>query len=845
MVRVFLKGGVWKNSEDEILKAAIQKYGKQQWARVASLLNRKTAKQAKARWQEWLDPTIRKVEWNQQEEQQLLHLAKLLPAQWKTIAPMIGRTAVQCQEHYEKLLDDAAAAAGGSSSNNSGDISGTASLREQTGLRPGQIDPHPENKPAKPDPIDMDEDEMEMLQEARARLANTQGKKAKRKQREQILNQAKRLADLQKRRELKQSGLLSSQTKKKSSKRKNEIDFGVEIPFHKIAPAGFHDVSNENNSNEIIRQQRMSKINYQQMNENLYRTRDKETAMMKQKEINRLRILEQSNEQYLKAASSSTKSSNDNDNDANHITMFRQPLQLPAPTTTGDRQDDADEYDLESVYNNHNPKSVTSRKLATRTLLSSSNHDHYGNDNDDVMSRFTTATTAAVAVTNNHKKLSRSEMIQQALQLRDNERGPTPLLYSDLHAEQDDDDENGNDDRKLPARPTGTTMMDYEDTAVDGTQTSSAFPSSKTKTIQEIARQQKKAIKEAQAALAKALASLPVPQYEYELALPPSSTVTDDEFHDNNDDMDVVTPDQAEIEENERMERRRKAMKEYEARSSVLKRPELPRPPVHLCSAVFPQQIQIVSSKNTLHNESSLLVAKEVQTLTVHDANTFPILDHSDSSSKKNKKKRKGDDVNPNTSSNTMEIQELEIIPEDELSAAKRMVDEEYNSLLQDRIDTVIRDGHASDQVTALQYLTSINMRTSRSGMDLVRNIESLCSEYDMLAEATQKLKKKNDKVANKLQITNGGYVKRSVELQDQIQQLHMKLLESNIELTVYTSLQSNEAHGYQQRVQQLQKQIQSLRTIESQLQKQYGNIIIEKRRQEVTQSTATTDGTV
>jgi hypothetical protein len=34
-----------KNSEDEILKAAIMKYGKNQWARVASLLPRKTAKQ--------------------------------------------------------------------------------------------------------------------------------------------------------------------------------------------------------------------------------------------------------------------------------------------------------------------------------------------------------------------------------------------------------------------------------------------------------------------------------------------------------------------------------------------------------------------------------------------------------------------------------------------------------------------------------------------------------------------------------------------------------------------------------------------------------------------------------
>ena len=38
----------------------------------------------------------------------------------------------------------------------------------------GEIDPNPESKPARPDPQDMDEDELEMLSEARARLANTQ-----------------------------------------------------------------------------------------------------------------------------------------------------------------------------------------------------------------------------------------------------------------------------------------------------------------------------------------------------------------------------------------------------------------------------------------------------------------------------------------------------------------------------------------------------------------------------------------------------------------------------------------------------------------------------------------------
>ena len=48
----------------------------------------------------------------------------------------------------------------------------------------------------------MGEDELEMLSEARARLANTQGKKAKRKAREKQLEEARRLATLQKRREL-------------------------------------------------------------------------------------------------------------------------------------------------------------------------------------------------------------------------------------------------------------------------------------------------------------------------------------------------------------------------------------------------------------------------------------------------------------------------------------------------------------------------------------------------------------------------------------------------------------------------------------------------------------------
>ena len=48
----------------------------------------------------------------------------------------------------------------------------------------------------------MDEDEKEMLQEARARLANIKGKKATRKEREKKMGALRRMASLQKIREL-------------------------------------------------------------------------------------------------------------------------------------------------------------------------------------------------------------------------------------------------------------------------------------------------------------------------------------------------------------------------------------------------------------------------------------------------------------------------------------------------------------------------------------------------------------------------------------------------------------------------------------------------------------------
>jgi pre-mRNA-splicing factor CDC5/CEF1 len=247
-----VKGGVWTNIEDEILKASVSKYGLNQWARVSSLLARKTPKQCKARWTEWLDPGIRKIEWSREEDEKLLHLAKLMPTQWRTIAPIVGRTATQCLERYQKLLDEAEARESGELSLGGPDGGETAapSADDVRKLRPGELDPDPESKPARPDTIDLDEDEKEMLSEARARLANTQGKKAKRKARERQLEESRRLAVLQKRRELKTAGI----NIKVTTKKKGQMDYNADVPFEKAPAPGFYDTQEERARNEHDRE---------------------------------------------------------------------------------------------------------------------------------------------------------------------------------------------------------------------------------------------------------------------------------------------------------------------------------------------------------------------------------------------------------------------------------------------------------------------------------------------------------------------------------------------------------------------------------------------------------------
>mmetsp|Transcript_18332 Transcript_18332/g.25489 ORF Transcript_18332/g.25489 Transcript_18332/m.25489 type:complete len:332 (-) Transcript_18332:12-1007(-) len=165
-----LRSGVWKDTEDQILKAAVMKYGLNQWDRISSLLINKTARQCKSRWIFWLNPKLKKSQWSFEEDERLIYLSYIFPSQWSTIAPYLNRTPEQCVERFDKLVNLKA-----------------VYVKEKDYI----IDPryttykdyniNLDTKPPVKNNITEDYEMQNILVEARARLANTKGKKAMRK----------------------------------------------------------------------------------------------------------------------------------------------------------------------------------------------------------------------------------------------------------------------------------------------------------------------------------------------------------------------------------------------------------------------------------------------------------------------------------------------------------------------------------------------------------------------------------------------------------------------------------------------------------------------------------------
>eukprot|EP00742_Colponemidia_sp_Colp-10_P004218 GILJ01004500.1.p1 GENE.GILJ01004500.1~~GILJ01004500.1.p1 ORF type:complete len:774 (+),score=166.84 GILJ01004500.1:37-2358(+) len=763
-MRIAIKGGVWKNTEDEILKAAVMKYGLNQWARISSLLVRKSAKQCKARWYEWLDPSIKKTEWTREEDEKLLHLAKLFPTQWRTIAPSVGRTAAQCLDRYEQLLDMAQ----GKEENED----------DPRKLKPGEIDPQPETKPARPDPVDMDEDEKEMLSEARARVANTRGKKAKRKAREKQLEEAKRLAAIQKRRELKAAGLDF-----KNRRRVRGIDYNAEVPFEKRPPPGFYQAGADE---EPKPDPSFAKLSIQQLEG---KRRDEDEARRRREDTKRMKKMEQ----YDMAAAIMKQ------NQATDPLSIkkRSKLVLPAPQLS--------ERELEEIVKSgYAGEEGEAGGEATKALM--------GN-----------YSTAAATPTPMRTPRTHDSIMQEAMNAVALRNAETPLQGGENTPLHPSDFSGVTPKRAVSSTPNrlatpstvngaGMTPSRGGSASVRRTPIRDSMGINEESLEQEAInkREEKQRLNSIRQQLRTGLKSLPKPVNAYEIVMPDLPEEED-------------TAEQAEEDAEERLARERRDMEEKEQallrkRSQVVQR-DLPRPFI-----VYPDAFKVSTEPTTkpapgsvdeLKQRAESMLMKEMLNMVTYDAVKYPVNDPAARIPKK--------------------APTLDDFEESEIRVAHELLQQEV-----DVVKTAL--GHGKLAYSAVSkawedcyqdfiYLPEHKQYGLFSTASVKQRTDALQQMFEITRQRVDEEVKRVNKLESRLTITTGGYQKRNESLRQQIETLHSDYVQVTNQLDVFRTLQAQETGAIRSRIESLKAELEGPRNQETALQARYSALIQEKER--------------
>ncbi|EOY10929.1 Pre-mRNA splicing factor component Cdc5p/Cef1 [Theobroma cacao] len=797
-MRIMIKGGVWKNTEDEILKAAVMKYGKNQWARISSLLVRKSAKQCKARWYEWLDPSIKKTEWTREEDEKLLHLAKLMPTQWRTIAPIVGRTPSQCLERYEKLLDAACAR---DENYEPGD--------DPRKLRPGEIDPNPESKPARPDPVDMDEDEKEMLSEARARLANTRGKKAKRKAREKQLEEARRLASLQKRRELKAAGIDTRQRKRK----RKGIDYNSEIPFEKRPPPGFYDVADED---RLVEQPKFPTTIEELEGK---RRVDIESQLRKQ-DIAKNKIAQRQD-----APSAILQANKLNDPET---VRKRSKLMLPAPQISDHELEEIAKMGYASDLLAGNDE-LAEGSGATRALLA-----NYSQTPRQGMTPLRTPQRTPAgkgdAIMMEAENLARLRESQTPLL-----GGENPELHpSDFSGVTPKKRENQTPNpMSTPSMTPGgagltprigmTPSRDGYSFGVTpkGTPIRDELHINEDMDLNDSAKLEQRRQPDLRRNLRSGLGSLPQPKNEYQIVIQPLP-------EENEEPEEKIEEDMSDRIARERAEEEARLQALLKKRSKVLQR-ELPRPPSASLELIRDSLLRTDGDKSSFVPPTSIeqadeMIRKELLSLLEHDNAKYPL------DEKANKGKKKGTKRPANGS-----IPSIEDFEEDEMKEADSLIKEEAEFLR-------VAMGHENESLddfveahnTCLNDLMYFPTRNAYGLSSVAGNMEKLAAlqtEFDNVKKKLDNDKSKAESMEKKFNVLTQGYERRAATLWRQIESTFKQMDTAGTELECFQALQKQEQFAASHRINGLWEEVQKQKELEQTLQRRYGNLIAELER--------------
>lgn len=706
-------------------------------------------------------------------------------------------------------------------------------------LRPGEIDPNPESKPARPDPVDMDEDEKEMLSEARARLANTRGKKAKRKARERQLEEAKRMAVLQKRRELRAAGFRGEYRLLKRPKNKRLIDYAKEVPFQKVAPAGVYDTQDERVRGESEPLNFKAKLAHD-MDE---KQRIQEEKKLRKQDRAKFRRFQDAN---LPAALGKVSQANDPS-----AARKRSRLEMPAPVVT-DRE-------LEEVAKTGSTQGGMEEgeegadHPATRALVGSYEATPGATPGatplQELQQRKRQATAARTpasrdAVMQEARNLAQLTSLQTPLQGGDNPAlesgtgfaGATPQggasRTPNLLAGPSGSGAAAGGSGATPLRTPGATPLAGAaghggeggatpqrgvgdgHTGDSGSMAPPPAPGAGALTVLggRAAREQEKARR---AAIRNGLSALPEPQYTYDLEVPDAPA---DAGAEPGAGAGAGTAsweeDAAEVEARLEAERERQRQRELARRSTVVKR-DLPRP-VAVNEADVPAGADLDSAEGEFDRvrDPQALVQAELARLLRHDAAKYPV-------KRSSRKRRRQDEAVP----------PLPAVEDERVDEAREMVATEAAEAISAAggLDAVVRSAAWDDPGREVLFCPPRGAFCLAGELSPAERVAALQHRHEALRGVMGKQAQRAAKLEQKATVLTQGLEKRSASLAQSLSGAAEQIPVARAEHACFSMLARQEGAALPARMDKLRKELAQQRDVEKTLQSRYETLLAER----------------
>lgn len=633
--------------------------------------------------------------------------------------------------------------------------------------------------------------ELEMLSEARARLANTQGKKAKRKAREKQLEEARRLAALQKRRELRAAGIEVNPRRKK----KRGVDYNSEIPFEKRPAIGFYDTSTEHIDPtapdfQKLRQQNLDGELRCEVEE---RERKKDKEKLKQRKENDIPLAMLQNDEPARK---------------------RSKLVLPSPQIS--------DQELQQVVKLGRASEVA-REVAAESGVETT---------DTLLNDY--SITPQVAATPRTPAPQSDRILQEAQNMMALTHVDTPLkggLNTPLH----NPDFSGVMPQSLAvATPNTVITTPFRSTRSDGGATpSSTFMTPKSGAVVPAGLQStptpirdklnintEDAIAEAMTPMSASsqksfkeqlrmgLSTLPQPKNDYEIVVP------EQEEEKIEEPQQMQVEDQADVDERQLEDDRKRAAAELALRSQVIQR-SFPRPSEANMSMLRPA--------NESHSLSEIqkaeeLIKKEMITMLHYDQLKNPV--PTTAASKKNNQAQAQQlaylEQYPYVDLRKEELEQAKIVLQREMEVVKQGMNhgdlsmEAYTQVWEECLSQVL-------------FLPNQNRYTRANLASKKDRLESAEKRLEINRNHMSREAKRAAKMEKKLRILTGGYQTRAQTLIKQLCELYEQADQSTLELNTFRFLQEQEKQALPRRVDTLTEDVNRQIERERALQEKYG----------------------